>query len=343
MANTFKKVYRKVANTGAASDYTLVAEVGANGVTLERMTGATSAANGKMGLVPAPTSGNQNKFLRGDATWTTPENTTYGIATTTSAGLAPALGGGTSNFLRADGTWAAPTANVTSTDTITENSTALITSGGVYAKLGLNENEPFMIGDESYNSVKSALTGIDERGSDLDPYHTFYFYCPYPSDSDRSSSNLNTYTNYEAYYVGKNKFIATDRGSIRPFGIPVKVIIRASARVWSTTTAGAGMLKVYGFGEIRPYPDGNYSGNSPLRGMTISEIDSMSTYGSLVGPSTEATFAQTTFGYRLRPKANAYFCMPENYHFAHSFSWSRQTTETQFSHISFISQWFYET
>ena len=32
-------------------------------------TGATSNANGKNGLVPAPSKGDQNKFLRGDGTW----------------------------------------------------------------------------------------------------------------------------------------------------------------------------------------------------------------------------------------------------------------------------------
>lgn len=43
------------------------------------MTGATSSVNGSAGLVPAPASGNQAKFLRGDGTWQTPTdtNTTY--------------------------------------------------------------------------------------------------------------------------------------------------------------------------------------------------------------------------------------------------------------------------
>ena len=40
-------------------------------------TGATESAAGTAGLVPAATSGNQNKFLRADATWQTPPNTTY--------------------------------------------------------------------------------------------------------------------------------------------------------------------------------------------------------------------------------------------------------------------------
>ena len=52
-------------------------------------TGATSSAAGSTGFVPAPASGNQNKYLRGDGTWQTPPdtNTTYSIATTSTAGL----------------------------------------------------------------------------------------------------------------------------------------------------------------------------------------------------------------------------------------------------------------
>lgn len=51
------------------------------------MTAATADAAGKAGLVPAPAAGAQGKFLRGDGTWQTPPNTTYGAATTSAAGL----------------------------------------------------------------------------------------------------------------------------------------------------------------------------------------------------------------------------------------------------------------
>lgn len=52
-------------------------------------TGATSSTAGSTGFVPAPASGNQNKYLRGDGTWQTPPdtNTTYSIATASTAGL----------------------------------------------------------------------------------------------------------------------------------------------------------------------------------------------------------------------------------------------------------------
>ena len=84
--------------------------------TYSNMTGASSSAAGKAGLVPAPSAGSQAKFLRGDGTWQTPTNTTYANMTgaTSSAagkaGLVPApVAGKQTSFLRGDGTWAVPT------------------------------------------------------------------------------------------------------------------------------------------------------------------------------------------------------------------------------------------
>lgn len=46
--------------------------------TYSNMGAATASAAGTAGLVPAPAAGAQAKFLRGDGTWATPTNTTYG-------------------------------------------------------------------------------------------------------------------------------------------------------------------------------------------------------------------------------------------------------------------------
>ena len=71
------------------------------------MVGATSSANGASGLVPTPTKGNEDKFLKADGTWSTPLNTTYGVVSTTANGLAPKVTD-TDKFLKGDGTWATP-------------------------------------------------------------------------------------------------------------------------------------------------------------------------------------------------------------------------------------------
>lgn len=59
----------------------------AQDTTYSAMSGATSSAAGKAGLVPAPAAGKQTAFLRGDGTWVIPTNTTYSAATTSAAGL----------------------------------------------------------------------------------------------------------------------------------------------------------------------------------------------------------------------------------------------------------------
>lgn len=57
--------------------------------TYGNMSGATTSAAGKAGLVPAPATGANNRYLRSDGTWAVPPdtNTTYSAATQSTAGL----------------------------------------------------------------------------------------------------------------------------------------------------------------------------------------------------------------------------------------------------------------
>lgn len=100
----------------------LFGDVGTSGTIYSIMQGATSAAAGSEGLVPAPAAGDQVKFLRGDGIWVVPTNTTYNVmvgATSSAPGQvglvpAPAAGDG-KKFLRGDGSWILPIANMTTT------------------------------------------------------------------------------------------------------------------------------------------------------------------------------------------------------------------------------------
>ena len=95
-------------STGQNIASTYVKEITANGrtVTVKRgndttstfttqdttygnMSGATTSAAGKAGLVPAPATGANNRYLRSDGTWAVPPdtNTTYPLATQSANGL----------------------------------------------------------------------------------------------------------------------------------------------------------------------------------------------------------------------------------------------------------------
>ena len=105
-----------------------------NNTTYSNMSGASSSSAGKAGLVPAPSAGASNRYLRSDGTWQVPPdtNTTYSNmkgATTEAAGssgLVPAPSTGSANrYLRSDGTWAVPP------DTNTTYSTGNATTAGI--------------------------------------------------------------------------------------------------------------------------------------------------------------------------------------------------------------------
>ena len=89
---------------------------------------ATSSEAGGTGLVPAPAAGKQGQYLRGDGTWSTPTNTTYGLASTSANGLLRQLNGNTGQYMRGDGTWATPP-NTTYGVVGANGSTGLIKNG----------------------------------------------------------------------------------------------------------------------------------------------------------------------------------------------------------------------
>lgn len=74
------------------------------------MVGATANVDGESGRVPAPTSGDKDKYLKGDGTWDTPSGgvdmTGATASTAGTHGLVPAPSAGDNEkFLRGDGTW----------------------------------------------------------------------------------------------------------------------------------------------------------------------------------------------------------------------------------------------
>ena len=107
--STFNKIYKKVANNGNSNDYQVVGQVGVNGVPLDIMKGASSSSAGEIGLVPKPSAGANNRYLRSDGTWSVPpdNDTTYSVFTGGNNGLVPTTDKST-YFLTGNGTWGYP-------------------------------------------------------------------------------------------------------------------------------------------------------------------------------------------------------------------------------------------
>ena len=74
------------------------------------MAGATSSSSGTSGLVPSPVTGDEDKFLKGDGTWSeVPEMIgTDGTNDGVSGAVPAPIAGEENYFLRGDGTWAEP-------------------------------------------------------------------------------------------------------------------------------------------------------------------------------------------------------------------------------------------
>lgn len=88
--------------------------------------GANASSNGSAGVVPAPTKGNQDKFLKADGSWSSPADTEYDPATTTQDGLMSA-----EDKAKLDGIAEGATSNAGTITGVTMNGISKGTSGVV--------------------------------------------------------------------------------------------------------------------------------------------------------------------------------------------------------------------
>lgn len=131
-----KAAYTGVSVSGKTVTFTTAAggtkQITTQDTTYSDFTKATASAAGTHGLVPAPAAGKQGQFLRGDATWATPTNTTY------SAGSGLALSGTTFNHSNSVTAGTAGTSSATSgrntlaVPYVTYDAQGHVTAGGTH-------------------------------------------------------------------------------------------------------------------------------------------------------------------------------------------------------------------
>lgn len=103
------------------------------------MIGATASGAGKAGLVPAPASGKQNTFLRGDGTWVNPNTnaTSIGDASTTKpAVVVTTYQNGTSWYRKWSDGWVEQGGKITTTGTVTVTLPVKMSSAEYHVALG---------------------------------------------------------------------------------------------------------------------------------------------------------------------------------------------------------------
>ena len=82
MANTFRKLQKRIENEDGSYTYEPLSYIGVGGVPLDIMKGASSSSDGEIGLVPKPTKGQEDYYLKGNGQWT-PMESKYAHPTTT--------------------------------------------------------------------------------------------------------------------------------------------------------------------------------------------------------------------------------------------------------------------
>jgi hypothetical protein len=119
-----------------------------------------SGSTARTGLVPAPssTAGSKN-YLREDGIWAIPPDTTYGVVTWASNGLAPKLPNDSTQFFRGDGEWAVPPKPKVSNSTIT-----IRQAGVIKGTFTLNQSGDATIdltdADTIYGVVSTTANGL---------------------------------------------------------------------------------------------------------------------------------------------------------------------------------------
>ena len=71
MANTFRKLQKRIENNDGSYTYVPLSYVGIDNIPLDIMKGATSSSDGVIGLVPKPIQGQENYYLYGNGQWST--------------------------------------------------------------------------------------------------------------------------------------------------------------------------------------------------------------------------------------------------------------------------------
>lgn len=144
-------------------------KISSTNTTYGNMTGASTSAAGKAGLVPAPAAGAATRYLRSDGSWQVPPdtNTTYsnmsGASTSAAgaAGLVPApSAGAATRYLRSDGTWQVPPDTNTTYNVMTGSTSSSAGAAGLVPPPAAGAATRYLRSDGSWQVPPNTTYGV---------------------------------------------------------------------------------------------------------------------------------------------------------------------------------------
>lgn len=218
------------------------------------MTGATSSANGKSGLVPTPAKGNQNSFLKGDGSWGTPTNTTYTFAGGTNKFTVTPSGGtaqevtvtpSISNNVTYNGTWTA--GQIATLD----STSGKIKASGYTIATSVPANALFT------DTIYSAGTGLKLDGTTFNHSNSVTAKTNYCSTATTASANGGKIIVTDVKYDAQGHITATTDRTITLSQDHTRTNITAGTAGTSTATGGASIdipyVTVNAYGHVTAY------------------------------------------------------------------------------------------
>ena len=177
------------------------------------MTGATSSAAGKSGLVPAPASGKQSSYLRGDGTWAVPTNTDTKVTNTLNT-TAKAYVTGTTSSSTNTGT------QVFDTGVYLDTTPGMLTATTFKGALSGNASSSSKLVSSSYTTISIATSNWSTNSSGG-------YVCT------KTLSSAMAYTNFNIDVV-----LSTDQSAAK-LQIEAWNCIIADGRIAQTTSSGS--------------------------------------------------------------------------------------------------------
>lgn len=289
------------------TDYVFVGDINTDtNTTYGNMTGATTSAAGKAGLVPAPAAGASTRYLRSDGTWQVPPDTTYSDATQSAHGLMSV-----NDKKKLDGITEG--ANKITVDSAMSSSSTnpvqnKIVQAALDTKAAKDKGALFVVG--THTTTTNAWTGKLSGVSALYDGLLIDYWVPFTGTSAGDTLNLTlddgTTTGAKNMYYRGTTRLTTHYST----GYVIRLVYRTAAVISGTTYSGWWNVSSFDSTNTTDISFGNgriYAGTNGIWRYTLVALDSTGKWQSFVTSSSTGTSKTINTSAKFRLPATIYY------------------------------------